>query len=112
MKNKIIKVSNDKELIIFFRILWLYKLQKNTLFILEKDIFGLNKIIASLNIKNGKKRIEFVYDEVCFEADNYFKNKNICDFRNNQCYTQRGTSKCNGCCYQNIIGGIVWKKEC
>ncbi len=42
MKNKIIKVSNDKELIIFFRILWLYKLQKNTLFILEKGIFGLN----------------------------------------------------------------------
>ena len=38
MKNKIIKVSNDKELIK----LWLYKLQKNTLFILEKDIFGLN----------------------------------------------------------------------
>ena len=38
MKNKIIKVSNDKELIK----LWLYKLQKNTLFILEEDIFGLN----------------------------------------------------------------------
>lgn len=59
MKNKIIKVNNDKELISFFRKLWLYKLQKNTLFILEEDIFGLNKIITALNIKNRKKRIEF-----------------------------------------------------
>lgn len=108
MKNKIIKVSNDKELLSFFRKLWLYKLQKNTLFILEEDIFELNKIIAALNIKNRKKRIEFVYDESCFEVDNCFKNKNICGFINNQCYTQRGTNKYNGCCricrYQSSKG--------
>lgn len=57
-------------------------------------------IINALNIKNRKKRIEYVYDSTCDYIDNYYNHENICGFKNRQCYVQQAkkTNSKYGCC--------------
>lgn len=61
-------------------------------------------IVKALNIKNRKKRITFIYDSTCDYIDNFYKNKNICGFKNCQCYVQRKNNNNlkNGCCRKCI----------
>ncbi len=101
MKELIVK-NNDK----FYSKLFWYKsfLYKNTKFIPnneKKDDIEFNSIINALNIKNRKKRIEYIYDYCCNKIDENNKGKNICGFNNNShCYSQQRPN-CdfkNGCC--------------
>ena len=57
-------------------------------------------IINALNIKNRRKRITYIYDATCDYIDNFYKGKNICGFKNCQCYVQRARKEGlkNGCC--------------
>jgi len=63
------------------------------------DIKG---IIDALNIKDKKKRITFIYDSACENIDEYYKDKNICGFKNGKCYAQRFNKYHNGCCRKCI----------
>ena len=78
----------------------------------EQDII----IINALNIKNRKKRITYIYDSTCEYIDNYYKNKNICGFKNCQCYIQRNTNLKDGCCrnclYKSDIGCTTTNLAC
>ncbi len=59
--------------------------------------------INALNIKDIKKRYEYIYDTVCKYLDDEFSHKNLCQFQNNQCISVRNNSHCPsskyGCCY-------------
>ena len=62
--------------------------------------------------KNNKTRLHYedVYDKVCKFLDIEFYEKNVCDFKNNQCGEKRGTSSLVGCCrpYKNkLIGPLL-----
>ncbi len=59
----------------------------------------LQDIITALNIKNRKKRIDFIYDKACDLIDANTCS-NCCGFYENQCYVQRkiNNNKYNGCC--------------
>lgn len=48
-------------------------------------------------MRNREKIIE-TYDQACKILDDYYKGKNICGFKCNQCYTQYNTNKTCGCC--------------
>ena len=66
-----------------------------------KDYF--NDIEKALNIKNKEKRLSFIYDVVCDYLDNLFIKENMCEFKNNKCYSNRckNFEKVNGCCSNN-----------
>ena len=57
-------------------------------------------IINALNIKNRKKRIDYIYNKACLFVDEFYNNENICGFINNKCYVQRrkNMDTINGCC--------------
>ena len=66
----------------------------------------LDVAIYALFIDDTIKKYEFIYDYVCDYLDNDFKNKNICDFKDNKCISRRnfGKNRSNnpliyGCCY-------------
>lgn len=66
------------------------------------ELKDIPSIITTLNIKNKRKRYEYIYDVVCNYIDNEFKENNYCDFINNQCiYYRNQTNKehINGCCF-------------
>ena len=85
-------------------------LYKTTTFENRNNDEELNGIIKALNIKNRRKRIEFVYDYSCNKIDEFYKGKNVCGFKNNKCYNQQAPNctYINGCCrlcpYQTTHG--------
>lgn len=99
---KVLFIENEKNLRTFYHYLFLYKsfLYRFVNFRLDEDKFDISGIVEALNIKNKKKRVEFIYDRACDEVDNFFANKNICNFKNGQCGIQRKlkNNKFNGCC--------------
>ena len=64
----------------------------------------LKDIVTALNIKKRKERITFIYDSCCKKIDDFSKNKNMCGFKTNKCYTQqyKGCKYNNGCCRRCI----------
>ena len=69
-----------------------FKVKSNPIF---KDV---NSMSEALNIKNRKKRIEYIYDYCCDYLDDYCKNKDFCKFKNNKCLNQYNNEYENGCC--------------
>ena len=59
--------------------------------------------IHALNIKDLKKRYNYIYDVVCDYLDSEFNQNNICDFINDRCISVRNNGHCpeslHGCCY-------------
>ena len=104
MKKKEIVINNLNDYLNFLKKLKYYKtfFYYNTCFINKNNtnIQDTNYIIEALNIKNRKKRINYIYTKSCKIIDDKFKDINICGFKNNKCYTQRKLKKksCNGCC--------------
>lgn len=111
MKKKIV-IKNEIELHKFYNRIFLYRsfLYKFVKFKLIDDKYNISSLVKALNIKNRKRRIKYIYDAACDEIDMFYKEKNMCDFKDNQCYVQRklGNNKFNGCCricmYQSNIG--------
>lgn len=69
----------------------------------DEDIEFKKLSIKTANIKDIKKRYNYIYDEVCNYLDKKFNDENICEFNNNKCISVRNNSHCkeslNGCCY-------------
>ena len=107
MKNFYIK-NKEK----FYKKLFLYKsiLYRNTRFIYDYPDNDLVPIVNALNIKNRYNRLTYIYDYCCGTLDEYYADKNYCDFCNNKCVRQQDPN-CkfiNGCCrlciYQDSKG--------
>lgn len=82
------------------RFLFLYKsfLYRFVTFTTDSKEFQDQIIVNSLNIKNRKKRITYIYDSACKIIDDYNAFENICGFKNCQCYLNRNTKYKYGCC--------------
>lgn len=120
MKTKKIEIKNINDYNKFIKKLKWYRLfiykrvnfscSSNKLF---KDI---ESIIDSLNIKNKRKRIEYIYDYSCNYIDNYCKNKDFCKFKDNKCLNQYDKKLVNGCCrgcrYQSSNGCLTSNLTC
>ncbi len=101
MKNNEIIILDDN-LINIYKKFKKYKsfLHKKTKFIYEGKNREIKQIVEVLNIKSRMKRLEYIFDKSCEEIDNKFKGENICEFKCNQCITQRKnkSNEVNGCC--------------
>lgn len=97
-----IYINSDNQINRLYRLLPLYKsfVFHNVFFETNSSDLQLNIIINGLNIKNKRKRINYIYDEACKLIDDSVCGKNICGFKNGKCYLQiqRRDGKCNGCC--------------
>ncbi len=76
------------------------------------------ELIIAKGIKNRKERITYIYDKCCKKLDNFYKGKNYCQFKNNQCIAHQYES-CpyqNGCCgaciYQSNKGCTTSNLTC
>lgn len=98
----VVTINTQKEAKNLLNKLSMYKsiFYKKTFFKTTLADKELNYIIEGLNIKNRKKRIEYVYDKACEIIDNNNCNIDRCDFKNNQCILHRklNNNKINGCC--------------
>lgn len=78
----------------------------------------LVKVIEILNIKNRYKRIYMTISSIADYIDNYYKECNTCDFKNNICICHRKMNKkyINGCCriclYQSNTGCTTKNVAC
>ncbi len=101
MKKKIV-IKTKKDLDKFYKRLWLYRsfIYRNVVFEIEKDKYNISNFVNALNIKNRRKRLEYIYDSACLEIDSFYEGKNVCGFKDDQCYVQRklNNNKYNGCC--------------
>lgn len=108
MKDKIITLNNYNDYNKFLKKINIYKsiLYYNTLFEVKNNINekNIDYITNALNMKNRKKRIEYVYDQSCKLIDRKNQGINICGFENGKCWVQRKikNGKCNGCCRKCI----------
>ena len=99
-KMKKVFIKSEKDL---YSKLFIYRslLCKNReFFIEEKSSDDAKAICTALNIKNKKKRIEYVYDYCINRVDEFYREKNYCNFENGQCKCQReeNSNRKNGCC--------------
>lgn len=108
MKSKIITINNYNDYNKFLKKINIYKsiLYYNTLFEVKNNINekNIDYITNALNMKNRKKRIEYVYAQSCKLIDRKNQGINICGFENGKCWVQRKikNGKCNGCCRKCI----------
>lgn len=89
---KTIKVKNTKFLFIY-RTLIFKKIK------FETENPNLKNIMKALNIKDKRKRVEYVYNET-IKALNKYYHEDLCKFIDGQCIIQRTNKKgkYNGCC--------------
>ena len=69
----------------FYKKLFLYRYFIFTKFSSDINDSELQSIIKGLNIKSRYKRIKYVIEEGCNYIDNYYKDCNLCHFKNNKC---------------------------
>lgn len=76
----------------------------------KKHLDFMNAIKAIMQ-ENKKQMYSFIYDVVCTYLDDFFVNKNVCDFHNDICGEKATTSCTVGCCkhFKNkILGPILF----
>lgn len=93
-------INDEKKL---YKKIFLYRsyLYKNAEFLYSDELSDEAKdLCTALNIKEKRKRIEYVYDSCIKVVDEYYKDKNYCDFVDGQCLCQRDdkSNRKNGCC--------------
>lgn len=82
-----------------------------------RDIMGnsykvtpdLDIVLKAINFDNLYDRYSLIYDYICEELDNKFKNNSICQFENDRCIANRkhyNKDKIMGCCYSFKYNGI------
>ncbi len=96
-------LDSERDIKWFYRLLPLYRSCLGKLFCYETNSNiddNLKLVMEGLNIKNGRKRIRFVYDTCCMIIDKHDMGCNKCGFRDNRCYVQQlGCNKDTcGCC--------------
>ena len=98
----IIKVNSKQDILKFYKRISLYRtfIFRFTTFKLNEDNPKLTPIIKALNIKKRKKRITYIYHTICTQIDDFYKNTDMCEFKNGKCLSQRlgNSDKVNGCC--------------
>ena len=63
---------------------------------------GKEELKKIKNLKNFMKQYTLIYENVCDYLDNQFREKNICDFKNDKCIANRENKTAHsimGCCY-------------
>lgn len=68
----------------------------------SKYIQDVVNTFYALLLNDKKQQYEFIYDTTCKYLDDHFINRNLCDFKNNQCIANRNKSSLHcdmGCCY-------------
>lgn len=110
METVTIKIKTEKDLKKFYSWFRIYKIiyQKKNLKLevspsINKDITEqLKSLEIAFNIKDKNERLNYLYDEICHYEDQFFIQKNICEFdEKGHCFVQREyhhPSKINGCC--------------
>lgn len=61
------------------------------------------EVIETFNIKDKRKRLSYIYDNLCTYFDNDMKKNNYCEFCDGTCIANRlkkSVHKDNGCCYK------------
>ncbi len=96
---KTIIINNKDDYKALLNRLKYYKYYKFTNFkiinkIKNKDIEIINNI---LNIKNRRKRIIYIYDELVKYLNSYYK-EDLCKFKDDKCFVQRNNNNKFGCC--------------
>ena len=93
------KINNKNKLL---KYMFLYRsfIFKFIKFEIDSKDKELLKLIELLNIKNKYKRIYKTINDTCDYIDNYYKGKDICNFKNNKCLCHRKQklNYLNGCC--------------
>lgn len=121
MKEKNIVLNTEQDIGNFYKKIWIYKsiFYRNVKFNLEDKTNNVmcKNIIEALNIKNKKKRINFVYDKACEYIDDYNNKQEIsCEFKDGKCIHQYNTERYNGCCslcrYQSEKGCVTQNISC
>lgn len=95
------KINNKEKLIKHIKLHKYNLLSKYETNINDKE---LNIIINALNIKSRYKRIKYIVNEGINIIDNYYKECNLCKFKDNKCICHRTINKdyINGCCRKCI----------
>lgn len=110
------KYKNDDQVIVHFKygkkdITDDRQLLKNMNKELKEKIF----MVHAINIKDKRKRYEYIYDIVCEQLDSEFKEKNLCNFNHNKCISVKNKNHCpesnNGCCYGRHRGLCKYYKN-
>ena len=117
---KEVKIKDEKDLYKFYNKLPLYRslFYKNVTFIYKENRYKINEIIKALNIKNRKKRINYIFDTACCQIDDNYKKENLCGFKNGICLNHQKIKKDykNGCCrwclYQSSKGCTTKNLTC
>lgn len=100
----ILKLTDKNSITKFYKRIWLYKsiLFYKTKFTCNDNIdLQTRYIIESLNIKNRKKRITYIFDKTCELIDKKNEGINICGFNNRVCNAHQCLKNKNyldGCC--------------
>lgn len=62
----------------------------------------ISKCLKAVFLKEKKKKIEYIYDQVCKDLDEKFEKNNYCDFKDDVCIGKRNCSErvTMGCCHK------------
>lgn len=84
----------------FLKKIFIYKHVKIIKYETKSKDKDLNIIINALNIKKNYLRKKFIIEKTCEYIDDYYKNNDTCQFKNNKCICHRTLNKeyINGCC--------------
>lgn len=100
-----ISIQNFKDINRFMRRLPFYRsfLGRFLFFEIKDNLLPISTIVTALNIKNRKQRVTYLYDTLCMLVDEFYQDKNYCQFCHNQCFIQRRIKRFeNGCCRKCI----------
>lgn len=73
----------------------------------KETLDKLQSFFYALIIEDTKARYTYIYNKACDELDEIFRSKNLCDFKNDSCISQRmnrAPHKTMGCCYSFYYG--------
>ena len=74
-----------------------------------KYISDIETALKALEITDKKEQYTLIYENVCDYLDNQFREKNICDFKNDKCIANRENKTAHsimGCCYSFEYAGF------
>ncbi len=106
MSKKIFNLNNDNYDRFLKRLKYLKYYDEVFVFNYSRDFKHkeeAEQLLKALNMKDRYARYSYIYDEVCKYLDDLFIKKNMCEFQNDKCYSNRCKKfeKSCGCCSNN-----------